>query len=125
VGPAGQPFPTGQPQRGGRGADRAGLAAGELAGGEVTTSGFLAKRRTQRASLRHWRSSQVSSTAGMVVHWRGSPAVRRSRPWRRKVRRARGSRAQGGREIKETQVVSFFYLHNFSDVIGLPSYFVE
>jgi hypothetical protein len=124
VGPVGQPFPIGQPQCGGRGANRAGLAAGELAGSEVTTSGFPTKRRTQCASLRHWRSSQVSSTAGMAVHRRGSPTVRRSRPWRRKVRRARGPRAQGGHEIKETQVVSF-YLHNFSDVIGLPSYFVE
>jgi hypothetical protein len=92
---------TGQPHRGGGGADCTNLAAGELAGGEVTTSGFPAKWRTQRASLRHWRSSRVSSTAGMVVHRRGSPAVRRSRPWRRKVRCARGSRAQGGREIEE------------------------
>jgi hypothetical protein len=39
--------PTGQSHRGGGSADRAVLAAGELAGGEVTTSGFPAERRNQ------------------------------------------------------------------------------
>jgi hypothetical protein len=41
----------------------------------------------------------VSSTACMAGRWRGSPAVRWSRPWRREVRRARGLQGQGGREI--------------------------
>jgi hypothetical protein len=93
--------PTCQPHRGRGGANRAGLAAGELADGEVTTSGFPAKRQTQRASQRRRRSSWLSSTAGMAMRRRGSLAVRRSRLWRRQARCVRGPRGQGEREIEE------------------------
>jgi hypothetical protein len=93
--------PTCQPHRGEGDADCAVLAAGELAGGEVTTSGFPVERRTHCASLGHRRSSRVTPTARMAERWRGSPTTRRSQPWRGWVRSARGPRSQG--ECKSTR----------------------
>jgi hypothetical protein len=87
--------PTCQPHRGEGDADCVVLAAGELAGGEVTTSGFPAERRTHCANLGHRRSSRVTSTAHMAERWRGSLMTRRSWPWRGWVRSARGPRSQG------------------------------
>jgi hypothetical protein len=93
--------PTCQPHCGRGGVDCADLAAGELAGDKVTTNGFPAKRQTQCASRRRRRSSRLSSMASKAVRRRGSPTVRRLRPWRRQARCARGPRGQGEREIKE------------------------
>jgi hypothetical protein len=90
-----------QPHRGGGSADRAVLAAGELAAGEVTSSGFPAERRTHCASLGHRRSSRVTSIARMAGRWRGSPTTRWSRPWRGLVRSARDPRSQD--ECKNTR----------------------
>jgi hypothetical protein len=90
--------PTCQPHREKRGADCAVLAAGELAGGEVTTSGFPAERRTHCASLGHRRSSWMTPMARMAERWRGSPTTHRSRSWRGWVQSTRGPRSQGESE---------------------------
>jgi hypothetical protein len=83
------------------GTDRADLATGELAGGEVVTSGSLAMRRTRYASRKHWRSSRLSSAACMAVRRRGSLAVCWSQPWQRQAKCARGPRGQGGQKAEE------------------------
>jgi hypothetical protein len=62
--------PTSQPHKGGGSADRAVLAAGELAGGEVTTSGFPAERRNRGCLACGQTSSALSSPRA----WRGGGA---------------------------------------------------
>jgi hypothetical protein len=78
-----------------RGAGRVDLAAGELAGGEVTSTCFLSERRTQRTSLGHRRCSRVSKAASMAGRWCGSPPIRRSRPWHGWIWSAQDPRGQG------------------------------
>ena len=101
TGPAVKPDPRVSRSRSRAVVDRPALAVGELAGGEVTTSGFPATRRTRCAKNGHWGSSKGSSAARMVEHRRGSLAVRRFRPWQGTGRSARGSRGQGGAHARE------------------------